>query len=95
MLRLIFMLHGPTFCHWIGRHQAGVRGASVMKSTDPRKGIPRRNTHRTIIGGSSAGRPVIRGIAVRCPASKSIRQMLIFCEYCMQGFKCKCDTYHV
>ena len=35
---------------------AGVRRASLWKSADSCKGIPRWGTHRTVIGGSSAGR---------------------------------------
>ena len=46
----------PKYCHEIGRRSAGVRRASVRKSADSLTGIPRWNTHRTIIGGSSAGR---------------------------------------
>ena len=47
---------GPKCCREIRRHPAGVRWASVRKSADSLKGIPRWSTNRTIVAGSSAGR---------------------------------------
>ena len=40
---------------------------------------------------------VVWRIAIRCPARKSIRPILLhkkLCEYFLQYFRCRCDTHH-